>query len=148
MVTPTGQNLWDEALQTLGEEDKARYEHLLAKGAGYKSVVSDVLAATLEKKEECKKKRWKVSFAGKVIILRDLLEKVAIWVTKFVAVGDVCVQYDPAHAALPWAAVRFILKATVTEVEIFGAILQVVESISNTLALCIIMESLYLSRYN
>ncbi|KAF2802118.1 uncharacterized protein BDZ99DRAFT_402102, partial [Mytilinidion resinicola] len=141
-----GQILWDEALHTLEEEDRARYEHLLVKGAGYESVVSDVLNATLEKKEECKKKRWKVSIRGRIIVLRDILEKVAVWVTKFVAVGDSAVQYDPGHAALPWAAVRFILKATITEVEVFGAILQVVESISNTLARCIIMESLYLSR--
>lgn len=25
-------------------------------------------------------------------------------------VGDVAVSYDPGHAALPWALVRFLLK--------------------------------------
>jgi hypothetical protein len=28
----------------------------------------------------------------------------------FKQVGDVAVQYDPAHAALPWAGIRFLLQ--------------------------------------
>lgn len=147
MVSLKSQNLWNEALQTLDEEDRTRYDQILVKGSGHRDVLEDVLGATLEKKEECKKKRWKVLIGGKTIILRDLLEKVAVWVNKFIAVGDGAVQYDPGHAALPWAAIRFILRATINEVEIFGAVLQVVETISNTLAWCAIMESLYLPRY-
>ncbi|ORY16076.1 hypothetical protein BCR34DRAFT_584541 [Clohesyomyces aquaticus] len=143
-MSSQGQNLWQEALQTLPDEDRSRYELLMGKGAGHKDIITDVLAATEERKEECKRKRWKVKFRGKAIILRDLLDKVAVWIHKFVAVGDNAVQYDPGHAALPWAAVRFILKATVNEVEIFGAILQGVESISKSLARCAIMENLYL----
>lgn len=45
-----------------------------------------------------------------MIILRDLLEKVMVWVNKFKEVVDVAIQYDPVHAALPWAAVRFLLQ--------------------------------------
>lgn len=39
---------------------------------------------------------------------RFLREATAV-VNKFVSVGDVAVNFDPVHAALPWAAVRFIL---------------------------------------
>jgi hypothetical protein len=102
------------------------------------------LAVTNERKEECIKKRWKVSIKGRTIILSDLLEKVAVWVNKFVAVGDTAVQYDPGHAALPWVAIRFILKASLSETEIFGAILQVVESLARTLTRCTVTETLYL----
>lgn len=34
---------------------------------------------------------------------------VAVWIQKFIEVGDIAIQYDPGHAALPWAAVRFVL---------------------------------------
>ena len=34
------------------------------------------------------------------------------WVRKFVEVGDVVAQYDPGHAALPWALVRFVLQVS------------------------------------
>lgn len=38
------------------------------------------------------------------------MSKVSIWLQKFVEVGDVAVNYDPGHAALPWAGIRFLLK--------------------------------------
>lgn len=39
-----------------------------------------------------------------------MFSKIAVWIQKFVEVGDVAVSYDPGYAALPWAAVRFLLK--------------------------------------
>jgi len=55
-------------------------------------------------------------------------------------------QYDPGHAALPWAAIRFFLQVTVNDVQIYGTMLQSIELISNLLARCAIMERLYLQR--
>lgn len=40
---------------------------------------------------------------------RRFLREATAVVNKFVSVGDVAVNFDPVHAALPWAAVRFIL---------------------------------------
>lgn len=55
--------------------------------------------------------RWKYKKSnGEDVILRDLFEKMAKWVNKFKEFGDIAVQYDPAHAALPWACVRFLLQ--------------------------------------
>ena len=45
-----------------------------------------------------------------MIIIRDLLEKVSFWVSKFKEAVDVAVQFDPLHASLPWAAVRSLLQ--------------------------------------
>ena len=47
---------------------------------------------------------------SKRIIVRDLADKLISWISKFVAVGDTLMQYDPGHAAIPWAIVRFILQ--------------------------------------
>lgn len=38
-----------------------------------------------------------------------ILEKFAVTVSKFMIAVDVAVSYNPAHAALPWAAVRLVL---------------------------------------
>ena len=46
------------------------------------------------------------------MIVRDLLEKIIKWLDHFKAIGDVGVQSDGAHAALPWAGVRFLLKVS------------------------------------
>lgn len=37
-------------------------------------------------------------------------------VNKFKDVGDVAASYDPVHAALPWAAVRFLLEVSFLDV--------------------------------
>lgn len=74
------------------------------------------------KKQLCLQKRWKFKKPnGDVVIVRDLLEKISLWIDRFKEVGDTVVQYDPAHAALPWAAFRFLLQTAVSEVQLFGA---------------------------
>ena len=52
---------------------------------------------------------WKVRFRGEELVLRDVGMKILHWVDKFKQTGDV-VQFDPTHAALPWAGFRFILQ--------------------------------------
>ena len=77
------------------------------------AILQDILKAVEEKKELCLQRRWKYRRAnGEVVILRDVLGKIVKWVSKFQEVGDNAVQYDPVHAALPWAAVRFILRVS------------------------------------
>jgi hypothetical protein len=39
-----------------------------------------------------------------------LFSKLVKWIDLFKQVGDVAVQYDPVHAVLPWAGVRFLLQ--------------------------------------
>jgi len=56
------------------------------------------------------KGRWKLKKGNKEVIIRDQLEKVVLWVEIFKEVGDNAIQCDPAHAALPWAGVRFFLQ--------------------------------------
>lgn len=44
------------------------------------------------------------------MILRDIFDKLIKWIDIFKQVGDAAVQYDPVHAALPWAGIRFVLQ--------------------------------------
>lgn len=104
----TIEKLWDKALGNLSDEDRGIID---PQHTDKLVILKDVLEAVEKKKLLCLKKRWKYKkINGEVIILRDLLEKVVVWVNKFKQVMDVAVQYDPLHAALPWAAVRFLLQ--------------------------------------
>ena len=100
--------LWDKAAEDLSVEDKEIMElirlHKLAQ-------LNDVLKAVDEKREVCKEKRWKYTKSnGKVIIIRDLFDKIATWVKKIQGIGDMVVQYDVSgHAALPWAGVKLLI---------------------------------------
>jgi hypothetical protein len=104
------ENLWDKAAEALTDSDKqqidfSRFDKL--------AVLNDLLGVVEEKKRLCTDKLWKYKKRdGEVVILRDSLEKVVKWVNKFKEVGDAAVQYDPSHAALPWAGVRLFLQVS------------------------------------
>ncbi|KAJ9637875.1 hypothetical protein H2199_007370 [Coniosporium tulheliwenetii] len=93
------QSLWVNALNTLDPELKSSIDF---RTASKRDVIATVLKTAQEKRDVCLRKRWKLKKPnGQEVILRDVLEKVIGFVDKFVAVGDVAIQYDPAHAALP-----------------------------------------------
>ena len=102
--------LWDQALITLGKDDKAAIQ---IQNIDKLSVLNDVLAVVNEKRRMCMQRRLRYRKSnGEVVILRDILDKVVVWVQKFKEIGDIAVQYDPAHAALPWAGVWFLLQVS------------------------------------
>ena len=101
-------NLWERALETLDGDLKASIDF---KKSTKHNILAAVLKTAEEKKQLCLKKRWKFKKSnGEEVILRDLIEKIIVWLEKFKAVGDVAMQYDPGHASLPWAGVRFLLQ--------------------------------------
>ena len=64
-----------------------------------------------EKQALSNQKQWKLKRKdGREIVLRDVFNKITDSIVKFTEVGDVLVQYDPAHTAIPWAVVRFVLQ--------------------------------------
>lgn len=100
-------NLWIEAFQNLDEKCRKAIPQPSANG----TVDIDYLCSlTLEKRARCEEKRWKFQLGKREIILRDIADKVIVWLHKFKEVGDVAANYDTAHASLPWAAVRFLLQ--------------------------------------
>jgi hypothetical protein len=97
---------WKRAYDSLDDNLKASIN-------GARTGKMDILAAVLktadQKRDICIHKQWKFKLpSGEVIIIRDVVDKIAKWVKAFIAVGDAAVQYDPATAALPWAAVRWL----------------------------------------
>jgi len=80
---------------------------------GDKSEALEALKRLLKHAMEAKKKntasQWKLRLGSKEINVREKAEKLVGWIMKFKEVVDVAIQYDPVHAALPWAGVRFIL---------------------------------------
>ncbi|KAL9607381.1 MAG: hypothetical protein Q9167_007699, partial [Letrouitia subvulpina] len=93
----------------------------------------------------CMEKRWKFRRKnGDIVIVRDVYEKIIKWVSKFKEVGDVAVQYDPGHASIPWAAVRFFLQLSINGVQIFGAMTEGMELVANHITRSALCEQLYL----
>lgn len=153
-------DLWSLALEKLSSEDK---ETMLCIGLNSKLDILQHLKTTARKKQiECEDQRWKFELNGRSIIIRDVLEKIIVWIDKFKQIGDIAVNFDPVHASLPWAGVRFLLEVgsittlnehesrlivkqiAVAETQQMGALLIGVEKISLLICRCRIYESLYL----
>jgi hypothetical protein len=107
-------DLWLKALEKLSQQDKDSIRDLVPQSTGgVKSgatVLDELCMLALKQREKCEEKRWKFSFNGQQVILRDVAQKLFYWLQKFKEAGDVAVNFDPVHAALPWAAFRFLLQ--------------------------------------
>lgn len=98
-----------------------------------------------EELARAKTKRLKVNMQdGRVLFIGEVFNKFTKWIQMMVAVGDTAVQFDPVHAALPWAAFRFVLKAAVNYHEAEFAVWEGIEKICEDLVWVNLQEVLYL----
>jgi hypothetical protein len=114
--TPAARDLWFDALQTLSEDEQLAIQNIQPTQATQRPLsgrIEELVRMTRTKQDECEKKSYKFHFQGKEIILRDIAEKIVLWLDTFKAIGDVVVNFDPVHAGLPWAGVRFLLQVLI-----------------------------------
>lgn len=108
-------------------------------------VVDAILQAIQDKRKLCMQRRWVfTTISGRRIIIRDVLDKIATWVNKFKEIGDAIMQYDPHHAALAWAGVRFLLQASVNNLETFTIMAERLEIVARLTVRYSIFEAVYL----
>ncbi|XWW92576.1 hypothetical protein V2A60_000501 [Cordyceps javanica] len=138
--------LWEKALGQLEPGVKAR---LMQVTGGRGNIVAALIKTVNEKRQLCIRRQYKFKTpSGRVVIIRDLLEKMAKWLDRFKGAVDAAVQYDPAHAALPWAAVRFILQIALDDIQAHGSIFEAVESFTRMMGRCAKVEELHLDKTN
>ncbi|KAF8246975.1 hypothetical protein K440DRAFT_661713 [Wilcoxina mikolae CBS 423.85] len=144
-------SLWEKAwhkLSTskiLSEKDKSLFVlHSTSAEINHLDYLEELLDATKASRDLCQKNRLVFEFGKKSIVVSEVTDKLVSWIEKFKAVGDTIVQFDPTHAALPWAAVRFILQIAVNNQESMSAVLIGLEHIGKLLVRCTVYEELYL----
>ncbi|KAI4201139.1 MAG: hypothetical protein LQ350_003453 [Teloschistes chrysophthalmus] len=133
-------DLWASAAENLGQKDKDSLRELKATTTR----VEDLVSAVEERKKDCRDRQWELKRGkGKdAIVLRDVFSKISTWLQKFVEIGDVAVSYDPAHAALPWAGIRFLLKVGIQDVQQYAAVTEGVERVMKIVVRFRIVEGL------
>lgn len=107
----TTTDLWTVALESRPDEERAAILTTTASGPDL-DILERLSDELKHKRDQCEQKSLKVEFHGQQIVIRDVLEKALAWINKFKEIGDIVVQYDPVHAALPWAGVRFLLQVS------------------------------------
>lgn len=111
-MAETRNDLWFQALQQLSPETRQSSIWTVSNESP-KSILDDVLISTKSLRDVAIAKKWKYQRSnGKVIILRDIFEKLINFAWKCAAVLDVVSNADPVHFGLPWAAVRFLLQVS------------------------------------
>ena len=107
----SSRNLLEDALQ----DPKVAIirQYILPNSSDISSAVEQALAVAEEKQQRCLEKRLTFTFAGKVVVLKEEVDKVVRWLNRVKSVGDIVVNVDPVHAGLPWAGIRLLLEVRV-----------------------------------
>ena len=111
-------DLWAQALSTMSKKEKRWLSRLSGEDENplegdevtSKLDIKELLDAVQEKRRMCLEKQWEFEFRGRAVNLRDRADKIISWLAKFKEIGDIAIQKDPGHAALPWAGIRFFLQ--------------------------------------
>jgi hypothetical protein len=108
-------SLWVKSRECLPEHVKEwleSFEDNVKPGLTAKEQVDWLISETEQKKTEFEKTRL-LHFAetkSNRWDLRKYFDRMVHCLNKFKAIGDVASSFDPVHAALPWAAFRFVLQ--------------------------------------
>ncbi|VUC27847.1 unnamed protein product [Clonostachys rosea] len=90
-----------------------------------------------------KKRAWKIRINKTTYSVRDFVVNTVAVLNKFVSVGGVAVSFDPVHAALPWAAVRFVLINLTAQSKLSSEITLGLAKVTTLVSQCIIYQTLY-----
>ena len=105
-----GKDLWHHAAISLDEANQGQLRFDRQKSI---PTLDELQKLTKQAEDKCINERWQFTSpikSNEKVILRDLFKKITTWVDTFIHIGDTAVQYDPGHAALPWAGVRLLLQ--------------------------------------
>ena len=139
------QSLWSRAINSdeLSLKERERLSDI-GFGVGGQKMTSEIRSMTDGILNE-KRGLRKVKLRGEEVVLRDVGMKILRWLEKFEQIGDTIVQYDPGHAALPWAGFRFLLQVCLNKQENVDAILVGFEKTAYLIGRCTIYEFLYIN---
>lgn len=111
VIHGTGEDstLWSNAFKSLPVEAQKSISES-QKASSKVELLQILLDVTEQKRKQCDDQKWKFTVKGRTINLADEADTIVRWLNRFKAFGDIAVNYDPNHAALPWAGESFLLE--------------------------------------
>ncbi|KAF3922831.1 hypothetical protein ABW21_db0206744 [Orbilia brochopaga] len=143
-VKPKAPDLWARAFENLSDDEQNFLGQVKSSNETCTDQVEHLIKEIEGIREKSLEKAWKITWRNEKIILRDIAEKAVQWVQKFVIVGDIAMQCDPIHSALPWAAVRFVLKVAISDFENTAAILIGIDKVNSIIGRFTAYEKMYM----
>jgi hypothetical protein len=110
-VKPYAENydLWVKSLESLKESERLTLESLIGSLNPSPENRGSLMRDIQKKIDEALHSEQRDSAVYRII------ENSMSLISRFVSVGDVAVNFDPVHSALPWAAVRCVLTVSQPE---------------------------------
>jgi len=102
-------DLWTKAFHKLPDELKQHLGVNKPEAAAKLQTLQNVLQTAIQAQGADMANGRKLKWGDKEIGMQGVADRLVDWITKFKEIGDIAVQHDLVHAALPWAGVRFIL---------------------------------------
>ncbi|KAK9849324.1 hypothetical protein MYU51_014595 [Penicillium brevicompactum] len=130
-------DLWDEALDSLEEDDRSAVKMMLKdwdQGSPKRKDLVAEIQATMDGALKSKHHDRTTSIGKLLSVLNN-----------FLSAGDVAVSFDPTHAALPWAAVRCVIVIFTAHNELKGVILTGMAEVTSLLVRCDMYQLLYMA---
>lgn len=125
-------NYWQKAYDSLSSELQANFQDA---EIGNRDVLEAVLKTAEEKREVCLRRKWRFTLpVGRVVIVREVVEKITSWIQSFIAASDPTIQHNTSSAALPWAAVCFLLQVSIGDTQVGSDVILDLETISRLIA--------------
>jgi NACHT domain len=110
-IAYSSQTLLTQALKLLSDQDRARLRPLFSStNSDIGTVLEDCYTEVTQKQQKWRDKRWAFTFAGRKVVLKEEVDKIASWLNRVKDIGDLVAGADPVHAGLPWAGVRTLLQ--------------------------------------
>jgi WD40 repeat protein len=107
--------------------------------------ISERMAQAIQDGQHGREQReWKVTIGHKEYSARGLVDKTVNILNKFIGVGDVAASFDPVHAALPWAAVRFVLVTLTADSELTSQIIFGLAKVTSLILQCDTYRRIYI----
>ncbi|CAJ0554550.1 Ff.00g130630.m01.CDS01 [Fusarium sp. VM40] len=136
--------LWDEAIQKMkNSPDGEKLAEVIQVQQNTHSGDTDVTLMGLMSRLQ--NEMGRVGLKGKIA---DLMGKVVSHLNRFAIVGDIAVSTNPNPAALPWAAVRFILLNLTAGEEIRDKIIEGIVQITILEFECSVYQEVHLASLN
>ncbi|KAI3320902.1 ankyrin [Xylariaceae sp. AK1471] len=133
--------LWELALDKITDEEKVGMSKLPVPGTDV-IIFDQLFNVVTTKVEEFSNQSWKVTVKGNLIIVRDVIANIASKLEMMKSFGDIIANSIP-QAALPWAAIQFLVQATSADQDQQGHLFVGIEAATILMSRCCIYESLF-----
>jgi len=106
---PPATTLWEKAVQKLSQADRASIDWT---NTSKIDILKEVKKKATDLQEQHAAKQRTFTWNGREIKIVDTASKLVKYIDKFASIGDIVIQYDPVHAALPWAGFRLLIQVS------------------------------------